>query len=72
MQHHHIFHEVIAAIGGVLFIIFGISKQRERLRYIKSGKKTEGSIVWTALIVAGACLLIFALGLIMYQLNHQG
>jgi len=69
-MHFHIFREVIAAIGGFLFIIIGISRQRERLRYIKSGKKTEGPIVWTALIVAGSCLLIFALGLLVYQLNH--
>ena len=69
-MHHHISHEIIAAIGGILFMIIGVTRQRERLRYIKSGKKTEGPIVWTALTVAGACLLIFSLGLIIYQYSH--
>jgi hypothetical protein len=68
--HHHITHQIIAAIGGILFIIIGITRQRERLRYIKSGKKTEGPVVWTALVIAGACLLIFALVLIAYQYSH--
>ena len=69
-MHNHIFREVIAAIGGILFIIIGITRQRERLRLINSGKKTEGPIIWMALIIAGLCLLIFALGLMVYQLNH--
>jgi len=68
---HGIIHEITAAIGGILFIIIGITRQKERLRMISTGKKTEGNILWTSLIVAGVFLLIFALGLMMYQLNHQ-
>jgi hypothetical protein len=69
-MHHSIYHEIIAAVGGLLFIIIGVTRQRERLRYIKTGKKSEGPIIWTALVVAGTFLLIFALGLIIYRLNH--
>jgi hypothetical protein len=68
---HHIFHEVVAAVGGILFIVIGITRQQEHLRYIRSGKKTESPIIWTALIIAGACLLIFSIGLMIYQLNHH-
>ena len=68
---HKMIHEIIAAVGGILFIIIGISRQNELNRLAKSGKKTEGSAVWTALIIAGLCLLIFALGVIIYRLNHN-
>ncbi|HVV56448.1 MAG TPA: hypothetical protein VHC47_14030 [Mucilaginibacter sp.] len=63
-------HEIIAALGGILFIIVGIVRQNERLRLIRSGKKTESSAVWNALIIAGLCLLVFAMGVMIYQLNH--
>jgi hypothetical protein len=66
---HRIFHEVIAALGGLLFIIFGIARQRERKRLILAGIKTESPLLWDLFIGAGICLLIFALGLIIYQLN---
>ena len=68
---HSVIHEITAAIGGIIFIIIGITRQKERLRLISTGKKTEGNILWTSLIVAGVFLLIFALGLMVYQLNHQ-
>jgi hypothetical protein len=68
---HRIFHEVIAALGGLLFIIFGIARQRERRRLISAGIKTEGPLLWDLFIVAGICLLVFAFGLIIYQLNHN-
>ena len=64
---HKIFHEVIAALGGLLFIVFGIARQRERKRLISAGVKTEGPLLWDMFIVAGLCLVIFALGLIIYQ-----
>ncbi|WP_426667962.1 hypothetical protein ACPPVU_18050 [Mucilaginibacter sp. McL0603] len=68
---HRIFHEVIAALGGLLFIIFGIARQRERKRLISAGIKTEGPLLWDMFIIVGICLLIFALGLIIYQMNHN-
>ncbi|HTD99732.1 MAG TPA: hypothetical protein VK668_10610 [Mucilaginibacter sp.] len=67
---HHIFHEVIAAIGGILFIIIGVARQRERRRLRRAGKKTEGAILWNILILAGIGLIIFAIGLIVYKLGH--
>lgn len=67
---HKIFHEVLAAIGGILFIIVGIARQRERIRLARLNKKTEGPLVWNLLIIAGVGLLIFALGVIAYKLNH--
>jgi hypothetical protein len=67
---HKIVHEIIAAIGGILFIIIGIARQRERIRLARSGKKTEGPVVWNSLILAGLCLVFFALGVIIYHLNH--
>lgn len=68
---HKIYHEIIAAIGGVLFIIVGIARQRERIRLARTGKKTEGPLVWNLLIIAGACLVAFALGVIIYKLNRH-
>jgi hypothetical protein len=67
---HHIYREIIAATGGLLFIIIGIARQRERLRLLKSGKKAEGPLIWSLLIIAGTALVIFAIGLIIYQLDH--
>jgi hypothetical protein len=67
---HGIIHEITAAIGGILFVIIGVARQKERLRLISTGKKTEGSVLWTSLVIAGAFLVIFALGLMVYQLNH--
>jgi uncharacterized membrane protein YidH (DUF202 family) len=68
---HKIYHEVIAAIGGGLFIIIGIARQRERKRLLRSGTKTEGPLIWNLFIIAGVCLIIFALGLIIFKLNHS-
>jgi len=68
---HRIFHEVIAALGGLLFIIFGIARQRERRRLISAGIKTEGPLLWDMFIIVGLCLLIFAFGLIIYTMNHN-
>lgn len=65
---HKLFHEIIAALGGLLFIIFGIARQRERRRLIYVGVKTEGPLLWDLFIGVGVCLLIFALGLIIYQM----
>jgi hypothetical protein len=63
-------HEIIAAIGGILFILIGAARQRERMRLLRSGKKTEGPAVWGALVIAGAFLLVFAVGLMLYQWNR--
>jgi hypothetical protein len=67
---HSVIHEITAAIGGILFIIIGIARQKERLRLISTGKKTEGNILWSSLVIAGVFLVIFAIGLMVYQLNH--
>jgi hypothetical protein len=67
---HHLYREIIAATGGSLFIIIGVARQRERLRLRKAGKKAEGPLVWNLLIIAGIALVIFAIGLIIYQLDH--
>lgn len=66
---HHIFHEVIAAAGGLLFIIFGMARQHERRRLISAGITTEGPLLWNLFIITGICLLAFALGLIIYKMN---
>jgi hypothetical protein len=68
---HRTFHEVIAALGGLLFIIFGIARQRERKRLISAGIKTEGPLLWDMFIIVGLCLLIFAFGLIIYQMSRN-
>jgi hypothetical protein len=68
---HGIYHEVIAALGGILFIIIGITRQQERLRVARTGKQAESNVLWTSLIIAGTCLLIFAVGLLLYQMNHN-
>jgi uncharacterized membrane protein YidH (DUF202 family) len=70
-MHHHIFREIIAAIGGLLFITIGITRQRERTRLIRAGKTTERAMVWTALIIAGLCLFIFAAGLFIFESGHN-
>ena len=64
------YHEVIAAIGGFLFILGGIARQMERSRLIKMGRKPESRLVWLSLLGAGICLLAFAFGTIIYHLNQ--
>lgn len=68
---HGIYHEVLAALGGILFIIIGITRQQERLRVARTGKHAESNVLWTSLIIAGTCLLVFAVGLLIYQMNHD-
>ena len=68
---HHLFHEIVAAAGGLLFVIFGIARQRERKRLMSAGIKTEGPLLWDMFIIAGMCLVIFAVGLIIYKMNHN-
>ena len=68
---HGLYNEVIAAVGGVLFIIIGITRRQERLRAVGAGKKSESNVLWTSLVVAGTCLLIFSVGLLIYQMNHN-
>jgi hypothetical protein len=67
---HRIFHEIIAATGGLLFIVFGIARQRERRRLAAVNIKTEGPLLWNLFIITGLCLLVFALGLIIYKMNR--
>ena len=68
---HKLFHEIIAAAGGILFIIFGIARQRERKRLISVGTKTEGPLLWDMFIIVGLCLVVFAAGLIIYHMNRN-
>ena len=68
---HGIYHEVIAALGGILFIIIGIARQQERLRIARMGKQAESNVLWTSLVIAGTCLLVFSVGLIIYQMSHN-
>ena len=68
---HKMFHEIIAAAGGLLFTIFGVARQRERRRLIAAGIKTEGPLLWDVFIIAGLCLVIFAFGLIIFGMGHQ-
>jgi len=63
------FHEVIAATGGLLFIALGITRQRERKHLITAGVKAESPLVWEMFVVFGLCLVFFSLGLIVYQLT---
>lgn len=65
------FHEVIAAAGGLIFIIFGIARQRERSRLISGGIKTESPLWWNLFILTGICLIIFAAGSVIYKMNHN-
>lgn len=64
------FHEVIAATGGLLFIILGIARQRERKQLMTGGTKTEGPFLWEMFLICGLCLVFFAFGLIIYQLTR--
>jgi len=63
------FHEVIAATGGLLFIALGITRQRERKQLITAGVKAESPLVWEVFLISGLCLVLFSLGLIIYELN---
>jgi UPF0716 family protein affecting phage T7 exclusion len=67
---HKLIHEIIAAVGGLMFLIVGIGRQRERRHLISAGKKAESPLLWSLFIIVGICLLIFAIGLIFYQLNR--
>ena len=63
------YHEVIAATGGLLFIALGITRQRERKHLIIAGAKAESPLVWEVFFIAGLCLVFFSFGLIIYQLT---
>jgi len=71
MHHHITYHIWLAAIGGFLFILVGIARRVERSHHIKTGRKPESQLVWSLLLSAGICLLVFAFGIIIYQLNQQ-
>ena len=64
------FHEVIAATGGLLFILLGIIRQRERKNLITAGVKAENPLVWEAFVLSGVCLVFFSLGMIIYELTQ--
>lgn len=62
------YHVVIAAIGGLLFIALGITRQRERKHLLTAGVKTESPLIWETFVVSGVCLIFFSLGSIIYGL----
>jgi len=63
------YHEVIAATGGLLFITLGITRQRERKHLLTAGVKAESPLVWEVFVISGICLLVFSFGLIVYQMT---
>jgi hypothetical protein len=63
------YHGVIAATGGLLFIALGITRQRERKHLITAGVKAESPLVWEVFVISGICLLFFSFGLIIYQMT---
>ena len=63
------FHEVIAAAGGLLFIVFGVARRHERKELMIAGIKEEGPLLWETLVISGLCLVVFAFGLIIYQMG---
>ena len=63
------YHEVIAATGGLLFIALGITRQRERKHLLTAGVKAESPMVWEVLVISGVCLVLFSFGLIVYELT---
>jgi len=63
------YHEVIAAIGGLLFIALGITRHRERKHLITAGVKAESPWVWEVFVISGVCLVFFSLGLVIYQMT---
>jgi hypothetical protein len=65
------YHEIIAAIGGFLFILVGIARQMERARMLKLRKPAESAWVWISLLVIGMLLLSFAFGIVIYRLDHH-
>lgn len=65
------YHEIIAAIGGFLFILGGIARQMERTRMLKLRKSAESAWVWISLLVIGMLLLSFAFGIVIYRLDHH-
>jgi len=66
----HSYHVWIAAIGGFLFILVGVARQMERAHLVRTGRQAESRLVWTSLLAIGACLLVFAFGIIIYRMNH--
>ena len=66
----HMYHEVIAATGGLLFIALGIIRQRERKHLITAGVKAESPWVWEVFLIFGICLVFFSFGLIIYQMTN--
>jgi hypothetical protein len=62
------YHEVIAAAGGLLFIALGITRQRERKHLVTAGAKAESPLVWEVFVVSGVCLVFFSFGIIIYQM----
>ncbi len=66
---HSYFHQIVALIGGLLFIVFGIARQRERKRLISAGVKVESPLLWDLFIILGLCFIAFAVGIFIYQIN---
>lgn len=63
--------EIIAAIGGSLFIAFGVARKRERRELMIAGIKSEGPLLGEILVFSGLCLVVFAFGLMIYQMSAE-
>jgi hypothetical protein len=68
---HAYYHQIIAFVGGLLFIVFGIARQRERKRLIAAGVKVESALLWDMFIILGLCFIAFAVGIFIYQINKS-
>jgi len=60
---------IVAAIGGSLFIAFGVARKRERRELMIAGIKSDGPLLGEMLVISGLCLVTFAFGLIFYQVS---
>ena len=65
---HAIIHELIAAVGGVIFVFIGAAKHRERKWQLNEGYQVNSALLEMLFIVFGITLVLFAAGLIAYQL----
>ena len=68
-NHLHMYHEVIAATGGLLFIALGIARRRERKKLLTAGIGTESPLIWETFVASGLFLIVFALGLSAHELS---
>lgn len=64
-----VIHQLIAGFGGMMFIMMGVERRRERRLALQAGKEAESPAFWNMLIFTGICLLIFSTGLMLCRIN---